>query len=244
MEALQCCSVSFSLLEVSLFQIYFRLHQIAFSGYWAELRAPASWRSSEIFSDTASSGIASAQRGRLSTLRYPQGLPLLHERGLAALLLAAEPRPGVVQLPSGPGVLLATAGAQVGPYGPPRSFSCFFPGWAGLSRGLVLLLPIRFDVRIKGQTFQLQFLASKNMIVTEWERHNGPASAAPCQEGHFWKRSETKKRILRVAQKTQIRAALQELLESLPDRMWRETMRSKCAKTVDSEKPVSEYVCL
>ena len=47
-------------------------------------------------------------------------------------------------------------------------------------------------------------------------RHNGPASAAPCQEGHFWKRSETKKRILRVAQKTQIRAALQELLESLP----------------------------
>ena len=35
-------------------------------------------------------------------------------------------------------------------------------------------------------------------------RHNGPASAAPCQEGHFWKRSETKKRILRVAQKTQI----------------------------------------
>ena len=77
-----------------------------------------------------------------------------------------------------------------------------------------------------------------------FERHNGPASAAPCQEGHFWKRSETKKRILRVAQKTQIRAALQELLESLPDRMWRETMRSKCAKTVDSEKPVSEYVCL
>ena len=49
------------------------------------------------------------------------------------------------------------------------------------------------------------------------ERHNGPASAAPCQEGHFWKRSETKKRILRVAQKTQIRAALQELLGSLPD---------------------------
>ena len=47
-------------------------------------------------------------------------------------------------------------------------------------------------------------------------RHNGPASAAPCQEGHFWKRSETKKRIPRVAQKTQIRAALQELLESLP----------------------------
>ena len=35
-----------------------------------------------------------------------------------------------------------------------------------------------------------------------------------------------KKRILRVAQKTQIRAALQELLEILPDRMWRETMRS------------------
>ena len=62
-----------------------------------------------------------------------------------------------------------------------------------------------------------------------FERHNGPASAAPCQEGHFWKRSETKKRILRVAQKTQIRAALQELLESLPDRMWKETMRSKCA---------------
>ena len=75
-------------------------------------------------------------------------------------------------------------------------------------------------------------------------RHNGPASAAPCQEGHFWKRSETKKRILRVAQKTQIRAALQELLESLPDRMWKETMRSKCAKTDDSENPVSEYVCL
>ena len=49
-----------------------------------------------------------------------------------------------------------------------------------------------------------------------FESHNGPASAAPCQEGHFWKRSETKKRILRVAQKTQIRAALQELLESLP----------------------------
>ena len=38
-------------------------------------------------------------------------------------------------------------------------------------------------------------------------------------EGHFWKRSEAKKRIRRVAQKTQIRAALQELLESLPDRM-------------------------
>ena len=72
------------------------------------------------------------------------------------------------------------------------------------------------------------------------ERHNGPASAAPCQEGHFWKRSETKKRILRVAQKTQIRAALQELLESLPDRRWRGTMRSKCAKTGDSENPVSE----
>ena len=77
-----------------------------------------------------------------------------------------------------------------------------------------------------------------------FERHNGPASAAPCQEGHFWKRSETKKRILRVAQKTQIRAALQELLESLPDRMWKETMRSKCAETEDSENPVSEYVCL
>ena len=67
---------------------------------------------------------------------------------------------------------------------------------------------------------------------------------APCQEGHFWKRSETKKRILRVAQKTQIRATLQELLGSLPDRMWKETMRSKCAKTEDSENPVSEYVCL
>ena len=67
-------------------------------------------------------------------------------------------------------------------------------------------------------------------------RHNGPASAAPCQEGHFWKRSETKKRILRVAQKTQIRAALPEILESLPDRMVRETRRSTCAKTVDSEK--------
>ena len=37
-----------------------------------------------------------------------------------------------------------------------------------------------------------------------------------CQEGHFWKRFETKKRFFRVAQKTQIRAALQELLESLP----------------------------
>ena len=73
-------------------------------------------------------------------------------------------------------------------------------------------------------------------IFSFFERHNGPASAAPCQEGHFWKRSETKKRILRVAQKTQIRAALQELLESLPDRMVRETMRSKFAKTVDSEK--------
>ena len=59
---------------------------------------------------------------------------------------------------------------------------------------------------------------------------------APCQEGHFWKRSGTKKRILRVAQKTQIRAALQEILESLPDRMVRETMGSKFAKTVDSEK--------
>ena len=75
-------------------------------------------------------------------------------------------------------------------------------------------------------------------IFSFFERHNGPASAAPCQEGHFWKRSETKKRILRVAQKTQIRAALQELLESLPDRMWRETMRSKCAKTEDSENPL------
>ena len=31
-------------------------------------------------------------------------------------------------------------------------------------------------------------------------RQNGPASAAPLQEGRFWKRSETKKRILRVAQ--------------------------------------------
>ena len=35
-----------------------------------------------------------------------------------------------------------------------------------------------------------------------FERHNGPASARPCQEGHFWKRSETEKRILRVAQNT------------------------------------------
>ena len=77
-----------------------------------------------------------------------------------------------------------------------------------------------------------------------WGRQNGPATARPLQEGRFWKRSETKKRILRVAQKTQIKAALQELLESLPDRMWNETMRSKCAKTEDTENPVSEYVCL
>ena len=34
--------------------------------------------------------------------------------------------------------------------------------------------------------------------------------------------------------KAQVGAALQELLGRLPDRMWRETMRSKCAKTVDS----------
>ena len=65
-----------------------------------------------------------------------------------------------------------------------------------------------------------------------FERHNGPATARPLQEGRFWKRSETKRRILRVAQKTQIRAALQELLDSLPDRMWRETMRSMCAKVI------------
>ena len=68
--------------------------------------------------------------------------------------------------------------------------------------------------------FQLVLLSSTTYIFflffSFFERHNGPASAAPCQEGHFWKRSETKKRILRVAQKTQIRAALQELLESLP----------------------------
>ena len=32
-------------------------------------------------------------------------------------------------------------------------------------------------------------------------RHNGPATAAPVQEGQFWKRSETKKRLHRVAQK-------------------------------------------
>ena len=77
-----------------------------------------------------------------------------------------------------------------------------------------------------------------------FERHNGPAPARPLQEGRFWKRSETKKRILRVAQKTQVKAALQELLESLPDRMWKETKRSKCAKTEDTKNPVSEYVCL
>ena len=79
-------------------------------------------------------------------------------------------------------------------------------------------------------------LDSLCILVLSFFLHNGPASAAPCQEGHFWKRSETKKRILRVAQKTQIRAALQEILESLPDRMARETRRSKCAKTVDSVK--------
>jgi len=56
-----------------------------------------------------------------------------------------------------------------------------------------------------------------------------------CQEGHFWKRSETKKRTLRAAQKTQRRAALQELLESLPAKMWKETLRSKCAKTGSTE---------
>ena len=42
-------------------------------------------------------------------------------------------------------------------------------------------------------------------------RQNGPATAAPLQEGRFWRRSETKKRILRVAQNSQMRAALQEL---------------------------------
>ena len=77
-----------------------------------------------------------------------------------------------------------------------------------------------------------------------FERHNGPAPARPLQDGRFWKRSETRKRILRVAQKTQIKSALQELLESLPDRMWKETKRSKCAETEDTENPVSEYVCL
>ena len=43
-----------------------------------------------------------------------------------------------------------------------------------------------------------------------FKRQNGPATAAPVQEGHFWKRSETKKRILRVAQETQMKAALRE----------------------------------
>ena len=58
---------------------------------------------------------------------------------------------------------------------------------------------------------------SKTDYSTSFFRQNGPASAAPVQEGHFWKRSETKKRILRVAQRTQTRTALQELLESLPN---------------------------
>ena len=76
-----------------------------------------------------------------------------------------------------------------------------------------------------------------------FERHNGPAPARPLQEGRFWKRSETKKRILRVAQKTKIRAALLELLESLPARICKETLRSKNAKTDDTENPMSKYVC-
>ena len=42
-------------------------------------------------------------------------------------------------------------------------------------------------------------------------RQNCPATAAPLQEGRFWKRAETKKRILRVAQNAQMRTALQEL---------------------------------
>ena len=42
--------------------------------------------------------------------------------------------------------------------------------------------------------FNLIILSSKNIF----ERHNGPATARPLQEGRFWKRSETKKRILRV----------------------------------------------
>ena len=41
---------------------------------------------------------------------------------------------------------------------------------------------------------------------------------------------EKEKRILRVAQKTQIRAAQQEFLESLPDRMWRELIKKQYFK--------------
>ena len=36
--------------------------------------------------------------------------------------------------------------------------------------------------------------------------------------------------VLRVVQKTQIRAALQESLESLPDRMWRDLIKKRYFK--------------
>ena len=100
------------------------------------------------------------------------------------------------------------------------------------------------DISKKKMKVEHLFFSFFSFFFSFFERHNGPAPARPLQEGRFWKRSETKKRILRVAQKTQIKAALQELLESLPDRMWNEIMRSKCAKTEDTENPVSEYVCL
>ena len=98
-------------------------------------------------------------------------------------------------------------------------------------------------IRRKNAKFEVFAIELVNILFF-FLRHNGPAPARPLQEGRFWKRSETRKRILRVAQKTQIKSALQELLESLPDRMWKESMRSKCAKTEDTESPVSEYVCL
>ena len=47
-----------------------------------------------------------------------------------------------------------------------------------------------------------------SLFLSFFWRQNGPATAAPFQEGHFWKKSETSKRILRVAQHSQRRYSL------------------------------------
>ena len=101
----------------------------------------------------------------------------------------------------------------------------------------ILLFSARFFTKIQ-ETLQFSASVCNFSLYFLFERHNGPASAAPCQEGHFWKRSETKKANSSRSTKTQIRAVLQELLEILP--AVERTMRFKCAKTVGSEKPVSE----